>query len=83
MSEQPKKSDDAWLGQAQADGWHMTEVGLSKRPDQWPWRKAILRRLVEIAAVGTGAMILPLVIDHSFVLPSSLQFVWRSAWRKR
>ena len=70
MFEQPKESDDSWLVQAQADGWHMSEVRLPERPDQWPWRKAILRRLVEIAVVGAGAMILPLVIDHSFVLPA-------------
>jgi hypothetical protein len=68
MTEEPKKPDDTWLGQTQADGWHMTEVTLPERPDQGPWRKAILWRLVEIAAAGGGIFILLRFIDQPYVV---------------
>ena len=39
MSDEPKKSDDNWLGPANADGWRMTEVTLPWVPDE-TWRAA-------------------------------------------
>jgi hypothetical protein len=50
MSDEPKKSDDAWLGQAKADGWHMTEVTLPGVPDDawgaagrpWSWPQFLM-----------------------------------------
>jgi hypothetical protein len=45
MSDEPKKPEDTWLGQAKADGWHMTEVTMPGVPDDtsraggrpWSW----------------------------------------------
>ena len=76
MVEEARKSDDTGLGRAQADGWRMTEVEFPERPDQGPWRKAIGRRMVQIAAFGAAAWILPLVIDSSFVVPVFIVVFW-------
>lgn len=55
MSDEPKKSDDTLLGQAKADGWHMTEVTLPSVPDDtwraaW-WQFAIAMGLIPLSFV--------------------------------
>jgi hypothetical protein len=76
MVEGTKKSDDTWLGRAQADGWHMSEAGLPESPDQGPWRKALVRRVVQIAVIGAAAWILPLVTNSLFVVPVFIVVFW-------
>jgi len=67
MSDEPKKSDDTWLMQAKADGWHMTEVTMPIAPDD-PWRAAWWQ-----FAIALG------LIPLSFVMWwLGLEGVWRS-----
>jgi len=61
MSDEPRKLDDTWLGQAKADGWHMNEVTMPGVSDdtwraagqpRWPvWQFAIAMGLIPLSFV--------------------------------
>lgn len=68
MSNEPKKSDDTWLGQAKADGWQTTEVGLPERPDDRAWRTRVAWRVVEISVLVATLCVSSLDLKVSAIL---------------
>jgi hypothetical protein len=77
MSDEPKKLDDTWLGQAKAEGWHMTEVALPERPDDRAWRTRVAWRVVEVAVLVATLCVVSLDLKVAATLtPAVCMAIW-------